>query len=38
ADAYSKNKMTPKEEKQLMECVLVNADNAGKLETFARTN
>ena len=25
------------EEKQLMDCVLINADNAGKLETFALT-
>ena len=25
----------PAEEKQLMDCVLVNADNAAKLETFA---
>ena len=25
----------PAEEKQLMDCVLINADNAGKLETFA---
>jgi erythritol transport system substrate-binding protein len=38
ADAYIKNKTTPKEEKQLMDCVLVNADNADKLETFALTN
>jgi erythritol transport system substrate-binding protein len=35
ADAYIKNKTLPKEEKQLMDCVLINADNAGKLETFA---
>jgi len=35
ADAYIKNKTAPKEEKQLMDCVLINADNAGKLETFA---
>ena len=26
---------TPAEEKQLMDCVLINADNADKLETFA---
>jgi len=35
ADAYIKNKTAPKEEKQLMDCVLINADNASKLETFA---
>ena len=28
----------PAEEKQLMDCVLINADNAGKLETFALKN
>jgi erythritol transport system substrate-binding protein len=38
ADAYIKTKATPKEEKQLMDCVLINADNAGALETFAVTN
>ncbi|MGR9186219.1 substrate-binding domain-containing protein (plasmid) [Rhizobium leguminosarum] len=38
ADAYIKNKTTPKEEKQLMDCVLINAENSGKLETFALTN
>src|ERR1700754_2004840 len=35
ADAYIKNKTAPKEEKQLMDCVLITADNADKLETFA---
>jgi erythritol transport system substrate-binding protein len=35
ADAYIKNKTAPKEEKQLMDCVLINSSNAGKLETFA---
>jgi erythritol transport system substrate-binding protein len=38
ADAYIKNKTMPKEEKQLMDCVLINSDNSGKLETFALTN
>jgi erythritol transport system substrate-binding protein len=38
ADAYIKTKAAPKEEKQLMDCVLINADNAGKLETFALKN
>jgi erythritol transport system substrate-binding protein len=28
----------PKDEKQLMDCVLINADNADKLETFALKN
>jgi erythritol transport system substrate-binding protein len=35
ADAYIKNKAVPKSEKQLMDCVLINSSNAGKLETFA---
>ena len=35
ADAYIKTGKAPAEEKQLMDCVLINADNAGKLETFA---
>jgi erythritol transport system substrate-binding protein len=35
ADAYIKSGKKPAEEKQLMDCVLINADNAGKLETFA---
>jgi len=34
ADAYIKNKATPKDEKQLMDCVLINPSNAAKLETF----
>jgi erythritol transport system substrate-binding protein len=38
ADAYIKNGSTGEPEKQLMDCVLINADNAGKLETFALTN
>ncbi|MCR8726136.1 D-ribose ABC transporter substrate-binding protein [Frigidibacter sp. ROC022] len=35
ADQYIKTGSTGLEEKQLMDCVLVNGDNAGKLETFA---
>lgn len=35
ADAYIKTGKGPAEEKQLMDCVLINADNAAKLETFA---
>ncbi|PYE25836.1 erythritol-binding protein [Rhizobium sp. PP-CC-3A-592] len=35
ADAYIKTGKAPAEEKQLMDCVLINADNAEKLETFA---
>ncbi|MFO1150525.1 MAG: D-ribose ABC transporter substrate-binding protein [Alsobacter sp.] len=35
ADAYVKTKKAPAQEKQLMDCVLINAANAGKLETFA---
>ena len=35
ADAYIKNKTAPAKEKQLMDCVLINAANAAKLETFA---
>ena len=35
ADAYIKTKTPPKTEKQLMDCVLINASNADKLETFA---
>jgi erythritol transport system substrate-binding protein len=37
ADAFIKTGKAPAEEKQLMDCVLINADNAGKLETFALT-
>jgi erythritol transport system substrate-binding protein len=35
ADAFIKNGKKPAEEKQLMDCVLINGDNAAKLETFA---
>ena len=35
ADAFIKTGKGPAEEKQLMDCVLINADNAAKLETFA---
>nr|WP_235818066.1 D-ribose ABC transporter substrate-binding protein [Brucella thiophenivorans] len=35
ADEYIKTGKGPAEEKQLMDCVLINADNADKLETFA---
>lgn len=35
ADAFIKSKKKPAEEKQLMDCLLITADNAGKLETFA---
>ena len=35
ADTFLKTGATGLEEKQLMDCVLINADNAGKLETFA---
>ena len=35
ADAYIKTGQAPAEEKQLMDCVLINADNAARLETFA---
>lgn len=35
ADAFLTTGSTGVEEKQLMDCVLVNADNAAKLETFA---
>lgn len=35
ADAYIKNGSTGEEEKQLKDCVLINKDNASKLETFA---
>jgi erythritol transport system substrate-binding protein len=37
ADTYIKTGKGPAEEKQLMDCVLVNGDNAAKLETFAFT-
>ena len=35
ADQFMKTGATGLEEKQLMDCVLINADNADKLETFA---
>ena len=35
ADVYLKKGSTGLPEKQLMDCVLINADNASKLETFA---
>ena len=35
ADLYLRTGSTGLEEKQLMDCVLINADNAHKLETFA---
>jgi len=38
ADDFIKNGKKPAEEKQLMDCVLINGDNASKLETFALTN
>ena len=38
ANDFIKNKKSPAKEKQLMDCVLVNGDNAAKLETFALTN
>ena len=38
ADAFLKTGTKPAEEKQLMDCVLINGDNAAKLETFALTN
>jgi len=38
ADQYINTGSTGQPEKQLMDCVLINADNAGNLETFALTN
>lgn len=38
ADDFIKNGKKPAEEKQLMDCVLINGENAAKLETFALTN
>ncbi len=35
ADKYIKTKSTGEQEKQLKDCVLINKDNADKLETFA---
>ncbi|MDO5897325.1 D-ribose ABC transporter substrate-binding protein [Agrobacterium sp. Azo12] len=37
ADKFIKSGSTGLEEKQLMDCILINADNAEKLETFALT-
>lgn len=37
ADKVIAGGTTGAEEKQLMDCVLINADNAAKLETFALT-
>lgn len=37
ADKFLNTGSTGEEEKQLMDCVLINGDNAGKLETFALT-
>lgn len=37
ADKFIKTGKTGLEEKQLMDCILINADNASKLETFAIT-
>jgi erythritol transport system substrate-binding protein len=38
ADQYIKTGSTGQPEKQLMDCVLINGDNASALETFALTN
>ncbi|NDR57846.1 D-ribose ABC transporter substrate-binding protein [Aliiruegeria sabulilitoris] len=38
ADMYIKTGSTGAEEKQLMDCVLINGDNASNLETFALAN
>jgi erythritol transport system substrate-binding protein len=35
ADDLIKNKKAPAQEKQLLDCVLINSENAAKLETFA---
>jgi erythritol transport system substrate-binding protein len=35
ADQYLKTGSTGQDEKQLMDCVLINGSNAGSLETFA---
>ncbi|NVO24689.1 D-ribose ABC transporter substrate-binding protein [Donghicola sp. C2-DW-16] len=37
ADQYLSSGSTGQDEKQLMDCVLINGDNASKLETFALT-
>lgn len=38
ADVFIKTGKGPAEEKQLMDCVLINGENSVKLETFALTN
>ncbi|PLT97037.1 D-ribose ABC transporter substrate-binding protein [Sinorhizobium medicae] len=38
AHEYITTGKTPAEEKQLMDCVLINSENAGQLETFALTD
>jgi len=38
ADKHIKTKTAPAQEKQLMDCVPITPENAGKLETFALTN
>ncbi|CAN7591190.1 D-ribose ABC transporter substrate-binding protein [Pararhizobium sp. LjRoot235] len=38
ADVFIKTDKGPTEEKQLMDCVLINGENSAKLETFALTN
>ncbi|WP_180899492.1 D-ribose ABC transporter substrate-binding protein [Martelella soudanensis] len=38
ADQYIRTGSTGQPEKQLMDCVLINGDNADKLETFALSN
>ena len=38
ADQFIKTGSTGQSEKQLMDCVLINGDNASKLETFALSN
>lgn len=38
ADDFIKNGKKPAEEKQLMDTILINGENAAKLETFALTN
>lgn len=38
AHEYITTAKTPAEEKQLMDCVLINSENAGQLETFALTD
>lgn len=38
ADEYIRNGSTGKEEKQLVDCLLINADNADKLDNFVYTD